>query len=192
VKSRLDTDAEPRADYDESSVSFAKAKTKRTQKKQARKQWSNKRTRAPEEPVPEEQTMRKRLVTFSQDSPKIHGMDTGEKGAAAEDRQGNPTTTTIQNNLPETAAAPSSAINSKRTRDEDLQPDTLTEFNPLNDDKTKEMDNEVNNAFPEKGSASSEIGGAQVKAITGHNWIDGRLKMKSQMEHRAILLGRTS
>ena len=52
------------------------------------------------------------------------------------------------------------------------------EFNPLEDEEKVEMNKEVNDAFPEKDSASSGIGGAHVTAIIGHNWIDGRLKLK--------------
>ena len=90
VKSRSTTEIEPRADYDESSLVFTKGKTKRTKKKRAQKQQSNKRTRATEEPEPEEQPMRKRLVTFSE-SPKIHTADPGEKGTV-EGRRTRPAT----------------------------------------------------------------------------------------------------
>ena len=40
------------------------------------------------------------------------------------------------------------------------------------------MSKEVNDAFPEKDSASSGIGKAHDIAIIGHNWIDGCLKWK--------------
>ena len=72
VKSKLVTVVESRADYNESNTSFTKGKTKRTQKKRDQKQLSKKRTRATGEQEPGEESTRKHLVTFSQESPKTH------------------------------------------------------------------------------------------------------------------------
>ena len=81
VKSRLVTYVEPRENYDESSIYFKKGKTKQTQKERDQKQPSDKRTKATEEQEPEEESTRKRLVTFSQDYP-----DTPHCGSRGEGR----------------------------------------------------------------------------------------------------------
>ena len=178
VKTRHVSEVEPRADYDESSISLSKGKTKRSKKK--REQQSKKRTRAEEGKEQEEEPKRKRLVSFSKESPKTHTTDLGEKGDSV--GQGNnqetTTTTTFQNDLPATAEMHTSTINSKRNRDEESTSEAFQEFNPLEYEEEVEMQKEVNDAFPTKDSASSGIGGAHVAAIIGHNWIDGRLKLK--------------
>ena len=65
VKSRLITDVEPRADYDESSISFSKGKTKRTQKKGEQKQQSKKRIKATGEQEQEEEPTQENASSLS-------------------------------------------------------------------------------------------------------------------------------
>ena len=46
--------------------------------------------------------------------------------------------------------------------------DAFTEISPLDNNKETEVDSEVNDALPEKGTTSSGTGKAQVKAVVGH------------------------
>jgi hypothetical protein len=115
-----------------------------------------------EEPDPDEQEARKRLVTFS-DSPQIHNEDPEEKGGK-EQEQGTTPNPPTQNNS--TSKAPSSTINSKRKRDKDTLPEPFNSFDPLLD-KEIEMHQEVNDAFSDLSATPSGIGG-----------IEGRLKLK--------------
>jgi hypothetical protein len=179
VKSRSSTETEPRADYDESSLLFAKTKNTRTQRRRTQRRSKKRaRERDDKEPDEQEQQTRKRLVTFS-DSPQTHDADSEEKGAE-EVEQGTeePKPPTPQKVSPATEETQHSTINSKRKREEDTQSDAFAEFNPLDDDEQIEMDSEVNDAFSEHDASPEAIGGVHVKVITGHNWIEGRLKMK--------------
>jgi hypothetical protein len=174
VKSRAIEETEPRVEYDESDILLTKIKQTKSQRRRSQRK-STKRTNR-EEPEPEEHRKRKRLVTFST-SPLIHDADSEEKGAE-ESEQGTTQTTTQKENVSSpTSEAQSSTINPKRKRDEDTHSEAFNDFNPLLDDEI-EMTDEVNEAFSEQAASPSGIGGVHVKCIVGHNWIEGRLKMK--------------
>jgi hypothetical protein len=71
-------------------------------------------------------------------------------------------------------------INLKRFRSEDEdEPTPLDDFDSLNDDEDVEMSREVNAEFATH-EDESMIGGAQITNIVGHNWIEGRLKLKAE------------
>jgi hypothetical protein len=169
VKSRSKDKIEPRAGYNESSLLLTKTKT--TQNQQRRSQRKSIKRKNQDDTEPEEQEARKRLVSFS-DSPQIHDEDPEEKGGK-EQEQGTSPKPPTQNNP--TSKAQSSTINSKRKQDEDEQ--SFNDFDPLVDEEI-EMHQEVNKEFSGQSATQSGIGGVHVKCIVGHNWIEGRLKLK--------------
>jgi hypothetical protein len=93
-----------------------------------------------------------------------------------QEQQPQPNTTNKNNNN----VTLNPTINLKRSRSEDEdEPTPLDDFDPLNNDEDVKMSREVNAKFATH-EDESMIGGAQITNIVGHNWIEGRLKLKAE------------
>jgi hypothetical protein len=88
--------------------------------------------------------------------------------------------TNPKTNSTDAIQATSPTISATRTREEE-DATNLKDFDPSDDDGEIQMAEEVNADFSFNDSNSS-IGGASVTKIVGHNWFEGRLKLKVEWD----------
>jgi hypothetical protein len=174
---------EPVVSYQDEDLLFSKTQPSRTQRRRSKKRNS----RSDDSRGAKERNLDgselESLVRFD-DTPPITSVDSEEQGGDKAESQSDHCSpveveTSDGDELYEDSESKTtnSTINSKRAREE-VDNSALQSFDPLNNDAEVEMTSEINDYLDTNESAASGVGGAHVTKIVGHNWMDGRLKLK--------------